>query len=69
MQFIIPMAGSGTRFLKKGLIRQKPFIKAGSKTFIEGVVNQFTNLRMFYLSVTKNIYRRKYQIIQKNLKQ
>ena len=38
------MAGSGTRFLKKGFNTPKPFIKAGSKTFIEGVVNQFTKL-------------------------
>jgi len=44
MQFVIPMAGSGTRFKKKGFTTPKPLIKAGKTTFLEGVTNQFTKL-------------------------
>lgn len=75
MQFIIPMAGTGTRFVKKGFNTPKPFIKSGSNTLIEGVVNQFTELEdvLFicnekHLSIKTPDYKKKLKKLKKNSK-
>jgi NDP-sugar pyrophosphorylase family protein len=42
MKIIVPMAGSGNRFLEKGYRDPKPLIKVGGKKIIEYVIDMFS---------------------------
>ena len=41
MKIVIPMSGSGTRFLKAGYTVPKPLIEVDGKPLIEHVVNMY----------------------------
>ena len=43
MKIVIPMAGTGERFLKAGYVEPKPLIKVDGKPQIEHVINMFPN--------------------------
>ena len=42
MQIIIPMSGTGQRFIKAGYTDPKPLIKIGGKPIIEYIVKNFS---------------------------
>jgi len=43
MKIIIPMAGSGNRFIEKGYKEPKPLIKVGGKLIIEHILSMFSD--------------------------
>ena len=43
MKIIIPMAGTGNRFIKEGYIDPKPLIKLNDKRIIEYILDMFSN--------------------------
>ncbi len=53
MHIIIPLSGSGSRFINEGYLQPKPLIKIGNKFMIEYVIEQFSKNDQFTFICSK----------------
>ena len=64
---IIPMGGTGSRFIKAGYKKYKPFLPANNKkTIFYNIINNFSKLKTeLIVLANQNYLGKKYQIVKK----
>ena len=56
MKIIIPMAGSGARFMRSGYTEPKPLIKVDNKRIIEYILDMFDKVNDEFIFICNNVH-------------